>query len=162
MNSNNSRKEFKKPSNDLKKNILIATIPVVGSIIIALISQPNFKCKESSVAARNADTVNQINQIKLSAGKINEDLVFKHYDDVRINMVEGLKPFISREVFETNIDSIRINLGNFLKTLDTNYSKINGTDVVFIRNQYERGIHLVQIIFDGQGKIFGLFSTAQP
>jgi hypothetical protein len=163
MNSKRVRNTDTETPNNFQRNVLLASIPVIGSIIIALVSQPSLKCNTNpSQAIADTNAAGKINQLKIIAGKINEDIVFRHYDEVRANMVEGLKPMISKEIFEANLDTVSITLGNYIKPLDTSYSKINNTDVLYIRNQYQRGIHLVQIIFDNQEKIFGLFSTPHP
>ena len=162
MNNKKGKQPIIESSNNFKRNLLLASIPVIGSIIIALISQPSFKCRTTEITKVNyhdIDSTKKIENLKLRAGRINEDIVFRHYDDVRINMVEGIKPVITREVLKSNMDSVNFKIGNYIKTLDTSYSKINNVDVFFIRNQFQQGIHLVQVIFDNQGKIFGLFSN---
>lgn len=135
-----------------KEKILLACIPVIGGIIMAVF---NYWIKP------DPDPVPVINvkNLKIKGGEVNDMIVFRRYNDLSEMMVAGLRPIITQEKFNSVADSIEIEIGRFIKPIDTSYSNISGSDIVFVKNQYERGVTVNQIIFDGQGKIFGLYSS---
>lgn len=160
MNSKKIKTPESEGTTHFKRNVLLALIPVFGAIIVAVVTSPSVKCSFFSTPKEN--NANNAASLRNQAGKLNDHIIFRRYDDLIINMVEGLKPFITRDIFKTDRDSVTHVLGNYIKTIDTSYSRMNNTDVFFLKNQYEKGINLVQIVFDSQGKIFGLFSTKVP
>ncbi len=89
-------------------------------------------------------------------------IVYRRYSDLREMMADGLKPTITKEVFESVADSISIILGNFVKPIDTTYSYAFGNDNIFIKNQYRKGTSINQIIFDSQEKFYGIFVAKYP
>jgi hypothetical protein len=139
-----------------KEKILLATIPVIGSIIIAFFATN--KCSPDS----SPDPIIRISQLKNKAGKANEMIVYRRYNDLSEIMADGLKTVITKEIFNKVADTISLTLGDFLKPIDTTYTKTFGNDNIFIKNQYQKGTNINQIIFDSNGKIFGIFTKKYP
>ena len=142
-----------------REKILIASIPVIGSIVIAFLSL--YKPSISSIDSKSSSQ-KKISLLKDKAGKANYMIVYRRHTDLSEMMSDGLKPVITREVFNAVADTISLTLGNFLKPIDTTYSRANGNDIFFIKNQYQKGTNINQIIFDDNGKIFGLYAIKYP
>jgi Protein of unknown function (DUF3887) len=147
------------PPNHFKRNVFLASIPVVGSIIIAIISQIGFNKNDLPTQRTNEDSIARVSLLKAAAGKINQYIISREYDEVRSRMNEGLKPLIPRQLFMDNMDSVENLLGQYTRTLDTSHSMVNNTNIVVVKNKFQGGVHLVQIIFDNNGNIYGLFSN---
>jgi hypothetical protein len=139
-----------------REKILLAIIPVIGSIIIAFFATNKFSCDSDHSDEK------RISQLKAKAGKANEMIVYRRYNDLSEIMADGLKPIITKEVFNKVADTISLTLGDFLKPIDTTYTKTFGNDNFFIKNQYQKGTNINQIIFDSNGKIFGIFTKKYP
>lgn len=133
------------------EKIIIASIPAFAAIVVALISSGIFK------PAPDPDITNTVS-LKQKAGSINDMIVYKRYDDISPLMTEATRLMITKELMNSVVDTVGFKVGRFVKAIDTSYSQVSGTDMFFVKNQYERGINVNQIIFDKDGKIFGLFS----
>ena len=136
----------------------MASIPVLGSIIIAIAPAEKFGCN-SSQKTDTIGTHTNYSVLKVKAGKINDMVVYGRYSDLFETMSDGLKPLITKDIFNAVADSNSKYLGSFVKPIDTTYSTAFGNDNFFVKNQYQRGINVNQIIFDKQGKLFGLYSS---
>lgn len=143
-----------------RERILLASIPVIGSIIIAIITIGKFSCNLN----HNSEDIDKkrISLLKEKAGKANDMIVFGRYNDLSEMMSDGLKPIITKEVFNAVADTISLALGNFLKPIDTTYSRTFGNDNFYIKNQYQKGTNINEIIFDNNDKIFGIYSSKYP
>lgn len=143
-----------------REKILLASIPVFGSIIIAIFSRNELGCH----SGQKTDTTTRIHYtlLKVKAGKINDMVVYGRYNDLFESMSDGLKPLITKDMFNAVADSNSKYLGSFIKPIDTTYSAAFGNDNFFVKNQYQRGINVNQIIFDKQGNLFGLYSNKFP
>jgi hypothetical protein len=142
-------------SSSTKTAITIAAIPVVGTIIVAVIVNWH------SIFPPPIPVPVSVSQaeLKIKGGKINDDVAFGRYDDLSPMMTEFTRTLITREVFnEANRiqDSI---VGAFVKPIDTVYSKAEGDDHISVRNQHQNGIRVVEIAFDNDGNIIHLFTT---
>ena len=137
-----------------REKILLASIPVLGSIIIAIFSMDKLGC--------HGGQKTDITFLKVKAGKINDMVVYGRYNDLFESMSDGLKPLITKDMFNAVADSNSIYLGSFIKPIDTTYSSAFGNDIFFIKNQYQRGVNVNQIIFDKQGNLFGLYTNRFP
>ncbi len=149
-------------SNTLEK-ILLASIPVIGSIIIAFIAANNSQCNPPSQKTdtdyfKKGKEEKRIIALKLKAGKINDHVVYSRYDDLYPMLAIGFKPYVTRKIFNVERDSIKNDLGEFIKPIDTAYSKAFGNDNFFINNQYQRGSNIVTITFDQDGMVLGLIT----
>ena len=102
--------------------------------------------------------LNRIAGLKIKAGKVNDAVVFNRYSDLFPLMSDGLKPMLTKELFNATNDSTQVLLGDFVKAIDTSYNRANGNENIFIRNQFSRGISLTMVIFDEAGNVFGLFT----
>lgn len=143
-----------------REKILLASIPVLGSIIIAFFTTDKFGC---NTGQKLIDTnVTHLDVLKEKAGKVNDMVVFKRYNDLFELMSDGLKPLLTKDLFNSVSDSNAKYLGDFVKPIDTTYSTAFGNDNFFIKNQYQKGTNINQIIFDKQGKIFGLYTNKFP
>lgn len=142
------------------EKILIVSIPVIGSIIIALFTSGKFSCNSNH--SIEIDNQKRISMLKVEAGKANDMIVYGRYEDLSEMMSEGLKPIITREVFNAANDTITLALGNFLKPIDTTYTKTFGNYNLYIKNQYQKGMNINEIIFDENNKIFGIYSSKYP
>ncbi len=154
----------KSTSSNNSIKILLASIPVLGSIIIAFVSTNNFKCNPQPVII-SSDSIKEIRRISLlktKAGEINDDIVYARYQDLFPTLAETLKPYITENVFNKERDSAKIDLGEFIKPIDTIYSKAYGTDYFFVKNQYQKGINLIAITFDQNEKVIGLVTRHLP
>jgi hypothetical protein len=141
-----------------REKVLLASIPVIGSIIIAFYIHQNQDPKP--IVPVKPGPV--IPGLQAKAGKVNDMIVYGRYNDLEEMMSDGLKPVITRTVFNQVLDSISHNLGDFVKPIDTIYSSKNGNDSYFVKNQYQKGVNINQIIFDDNGKIYGIFTTKYP
>ena len=140
-----------------KEKILLASIPVIGSIIIAILSLNNFKCNESkNTATANEIEIKRVAVLKIKAGRVNDNVVYDRYQDLYPLLAEGIKPYITETIFDIETDSIKSVLGRFIKPIDTIHSKAFGNDNFFINNQYQRGINIITISFDQNEKVIGL------
>ena len=143
-----------------RERILLASIPVIGSIIIAFFTTDKFSCNSNHNTEDNSQK--RITLLKNRAGKANDMIVFGRYNDLSEMMSDGLKPIITKEVFNAVADTILLSLGSFLKPIDTTYESANGNDNFFIKNQYQKGTNINQIIFDKSDKIYGIFTSKYP
>ena len=143
-----------------RERILLASIPVIGSIIIAFLTTDNSSCNSNH--NREVNNQKKISLLKVKAGKANDMIVYGRYNDLSEMMSDGLKPVITKEVFKEVGDTISLTLGNFLKPIDTTYNLTFGNDIFFIKNQYQKGININQIIFDNNGKILSIYSSKYP
>ena len=89
-------------------------------------------------------------------------IVYRRYNDLSAMMADGLKPVITKDIFNSVADSISFTLGSFLKPIDTTHNHAFGNDNFFIKNQYQKGTTINQIIFDDNGYIFGMYSSKYP
>src|SRR5687768_10964577 len=102
-----SDKKNQKPEEDsthFKRNVLLALIPVLGTIIVAIVTNPSIHCNQNV----KDDTGKNIVKLRIQAGKLNDHLVFRRYDDLIVNMVEGLKPIITRDILNSDRDSVTL------------------------------------------------------
>ena len=143
-----------------RERILLASIPVIGGIIIACLSNGKFSCNSNYITEDNNQK--RISLLKDKAGKANDMIVYGRYNDLSGMMSDGLKPIITKEVFNAVADTISLALGNFLKPIDTTYSRTFGNDNFYIKNQYQKGTNINEIIFDNNDKIFGIYSSKYP
>ena len=143
-----------------RERILLASIPVIGSIIIAFFTTDKFSCNSTHTVDDNNHK--RVSLLKDKAGKANDMIVYGRYNDLFEMMSDGLKPIITREVFNSVSDTISLSLGNFLKPIDTTYTRTFGNDNFYIKNQYQKGTNINEIIFDNNDKIFGIFSSKYP
>jgi hypothetical protein len=142
----------------LKEKIILATIPVIGTILVAILTTQKFTC--TSKPPSNSDP--SVNFLKVKAGKINDIIVYGRYDDLLPLMSDELKLTVSKQVFESAEDSIHKNFSNFIKPIDTNYSSAYGNFNFTIKNQYEKGTNINSIIFDKQGNLIGFYCSTKP
>jgi hypothetical protein len=153
----------KKQNLTTKENILLASIPVIGSIVIALITTNNFKCNTStSTPDPNLSEEKKLQILKSKAGTVNENVAYNRYQDLLPMLAEGVKPYITENIFRIESDSIKTDLGEFIKPIDTIYSKAYGNDNFFVRNQYQRGINIVTVAFDQNEKVIALITKHVP
>ena len=145
-----------------REKILLASIPVLGSIIIAFFSIDKSGCNPGQKQIETSGTQIDYALLKAKAGKVNDMVVFKRYNDLFELMSDGLKPLLTKDLFNSVSDSNAKYLGDFVKPIDTTYSTAFGNDNFFIKNQYQKGTNINQIIFDKQGKIFGLYTNKFP
>lgn len=153
-----------KEKSNLRFQVTIAAIPVVGSIIIALITTNSFKCNSSETRIDSSLLKEQarISLLRIKAGKVNDNVVYARYSDLFPMLAEGVKPYITEKVFNKERDSIKIDLGDYIKTIDTIYSKAYGADHFYIKNQYQQGTNLITITFDQDEKVIGLLTAHIP
>lgn len=150
--SNKNESDSKKYFN--KENILLACIPVIGSIIIAFITLPDKKSEPQPVSI----PISNILELRIKAGKINDDVVYGRYNDFLPIMSEGLKPIVTQNVFNNAKIAIVDSVGHFIKALDTTHSVISGNYIFYVKNQHDKGISVNHIAFDQEGKVIGLYS----
>ena len=139
-----------------KEKIILASIPVLGAVIVALISTGvfNFKHKPRPIV----DTIMKAALIS-KAGKINDIIVYDRFDDLYPSLTPQLRSRITKPIFEHVQDSIRNQVGDFVKVLDTSDNNLSGVFYVYIKNQYQKGTTTNAILFDHDGKLFGIFCT---
>jgi hypothetical protein len=140
-----------------KEKILLASIPVIGSIVIALVANQNMKCNPRTEAA----SINTIS-LKNLAGKVDDIVMFENYNDLFSMLSEGLKPTLTRELFKSVNDSMKTVLGDFIKPIDTTKSSVNGLDVYYVKNQHQKGQSLISVAFDNNRKIVHLLYGRIP
>ena len=143
-----------------KERVLLACIPVVGSIIIALFATDIFHPNPNPNPV--ADNEKRISVLKDKAGKANDMIVYRRYDDLSAMMADVIKPVITKDIFNSVADSTSLTLGSFLKPIDTTHTHVFGNDNFFIKNQYQRGTTINQFIFDDNGYIFIMYTNINP
>jgi len=141
-----------------KEKILLASIPVIGSILIAIITTQNMTCNTKEEPTPKVTVSNSKNK----AGKVNEIVVYGNFNDLLPLLSEGLKPFLTREQFNTVNDSMKIVLGNYIKPIDTTQNTMGGVTYYFVKNQHQFGQSLTTIAFDDQSNIVHLFFLRIP
>jgi hypothetical protein len=144
---------------EIFEKVLLASIPVIGSVLIAILGS-NITCNPA--VQSDASIVQRPRQLRAIAGKVNDNVVYNRYQDLVPMFAEGLKPVITQRLFNVERDSSKLVLGNFIKPIDTVYSRINSNDVFFIKNQYEKGTYLVSVGFDQADKVIALFTSKMP
>jgi hypothetical protein len=150
----------KRYRSEIFEKVLLAAIPVIGSVLIALLGS-NIKCNPS-VQSESHSIAQRPNELRAIAGKVNDHVVYNRYQELFPMFAEGLKPIITQHLFNSERDSLKLVLGNFIKPIDTVYSKINSNDIFFIKNQYEKGTYLVSVGFDQADKVIALFTSKMP
>ena len=138
-----------KSSSISREKLLLVLIPVIGSIIIALITNPNMKCSPEPKPFKTSN-------LKNKAGKVNDMVMFENYNDLYTQFSEYTRQTITRELFNSVNDSMKVVLGNFIKPIDTTQNNINGMDFYYVKNQHQKGQSLVTIAFDNKGNIIHL------
>ena len=134
-----------------KERIWIAIIPVVGSIIIAIITTNHFSCN------RESDNKSKVNNLRSLAGKINDLVIYDDYNEIYPMFSAGLKPKLTKNVWEAANDTMQKLLGNYIKPIDTSEMVFLGVTTYYIRNQRQFGQSITSVTFDDQGKIFGIY-----
>ncbi|MFD2943323.1 hypothetical protein [Flavobacterium notoginsengisoli] len=158
-------KESRNSNKINRERILLASIPVIGSIIVAYFA---YVPKPDPVKTVDPveDTVRldktRISRLKETARKVNDMIVYKRYSDLSEMMSDGLKPIVTREKFNEVSEKTSKNLGAFVKALEITYTYNNGNDNFFVKNQYQKGLNINQIIFDSNGKVYGIFTDKYP
>ena len=132
--------------------IILASIPVIGIIVVAIINKPPSPHPQPTEPKQNVE------ELRNKGGKINDAVVFGRYIDVAPLMSEDLRLTVRQPLFDSSNLIVFNALGDFVKPIDTTYSEFSGNDQVIVKNQYKRGVRLIEMLFDKQGQIIGLIS----
>ena len=98
-------------------------------------------------------------ELKNKAGRINDLIIYKRYDDLFAVMSESFKLKLSQQLFNSVDSTIKSMLGRYVKPIDTTISVINGVALLTVRNQYQQGITTTSVQFDDEGKILHLYTV---
>lgn len=156
-----TNKVNKSPKTISREKILLAIIPVLGSIIVAIFGLfGNFSWHVDTNNDTNKEQI--ISVLREKSGKVNDMVVYNRYDDLSKIMIDGLKPIVTREKFNSITDSFKRSLGEFVKPIDTTFSPAYNNYNFTIKNQYQRGVNMNLFIFDGDGNLIGFYTNEYP
>ena len=146
-----------KTSSFSKEKILLASIPVIGSIVIAIFLNPNFKCN-----SKPTPPVVKTSNLRNKAGKVNDMVMFGNYNELYPIFSEYTKQTITRQLFNSVNDSMKIVLGSFIKAVDTTQNIVNGIDYYYVKNQHQNAQSLVTMAFDNNENLVTLLYGPLP
>lgn len=146
-----------KTSSISKERILLASIPVIGSIVIAMFVNSNFRCNP-----KPDQPLVKTSNLRNKAGKINDMVMFGNYNELYSIFTEFTKQRITRQLFNSVNDSMNIVLGSFIKAVDTTQNKVNGIDYYYVKNQHQNAQSLVTMEFDNNENLVTLLYGPLP
>ncbi|MCE5313504.1 MAG: DUF3887 domain-containing protein [Armatimonadota bacterium] len=121
----------------------IVTIAVVGCIALLLAS-----CGHKPQAGGDISKV---------AVKFADDVVNNRYTAIVPYLDDTMKSQLTESRLTQVTSAIKQQLGNHVSSGTPVLRKIQGYDAVYIPYQFQRGSQDIKVVFDGNGKIAGLF-----
>lgn len=123
------------------------------------ISQSNNFLLRSSSETRGLTLFMDVEEQKRQTKEIVSNLVSKNYEAVRKNFNEQMRNGLSadqiKQVWETLISQV----GNYKGQDDPIVQRVQGYDTVTIRCRMEKGAIAVQVAFDSEEKVGGLWAV---
>lgn len=101
---------------------------------------------------------NDVSKVEMStAVKFADDIVNNRYTSVVPYLDDAMKSQLTEAQLSKLTSTLHATLGNSLSSDAPRLGKLQGYDVVYIPYHFQRGNQDVKVVFDGTGKIGGLY-----
>lgn len=112
--------------------------------------------------ATRAQKKNDAEALKTAAKGVVDLLVAENFAGVREKFSEQLRQNLSEEKMRAAWRDFTSRVGVFRKQVDSQVGKQNGADVAIVKCEFSRSLGYVQVIYDGERKIIGLWNAPLP
>jgi hypothetical protein len=143
-----------------REKVVIALIPVIGSIIVAVIATNPFNWLSGLKHAQAAKPT--VSNYRNEAGKINEIVQYGNYLELYPLLSEIAKPDITKDKFTAGSMSMHNIIGDYIKPVDTTQAIISGVTYYSVKSRHKNGQSLMTVAFDDQAKIIYLYIRQMP
>lgn len=107
----------------------------------------------------NADLpqANSAEPSKAAAKRIMDLLVAENFSDVWIMFNSQMKGGLPEQRLREGWTSLIVNVGSFKRVVESNYTRMDGFDVLVMRCEFEKGYVQIHLALDVEKKIAGLY-----
>jgi hypothetical protein len=127
----------------------------ITGLWIALLPQAGISSDARAAAPNVHDDL--ATRFKTLATAVVKMVADENFSPVREKFNTGLRNRLSEEQMRGAWLSLKQNVGAFKSQLDSSYTRDGGFDVVFVRCQFERAVVQINVAFDAEAKIGGLW-----